>query len=355
MADSTIARNPILAEEWNYDWGLVLRGIEQVWRTTGQDKYLSYIQSNIDRFVQPDGTIRGYTLAEYNVDRLNTGKALLPLFETTGDAKYKLALELLRSQLDTHPRTKSGGFWHKKIYPYQMWLDGIYMADAFYAQYECAFPRPSATAFDDIAHQIILIEQHTRDPKTDLLYHAWDESRQQRWADPETGCSPHFWGRAMGWFAMANVDVLDYFPIDHPQRQTLLMIFERTIAALLQVQDKTTGLWSQVLDQGQRSGNYHEASASSMFVYAIAKGVRKEYLPPKYFEAARKGYLGIQDNLISVDSHGFIYLNQICAVAGLGGNPYRDGSYDYYVGERIATNDPKGVGAFILASVEMEL
>ncbi len=377
MADSTIARFPVLAEEWNYQWGLVLKGFEGVWRATGDEKYFVYIQHNIDRFMQPDGTIRGYRLEEYNVDRLNPGKVLFALYEKTRAAKYKRALDLLRSQLDTHPRTRSGGFWHKQIYPYQMWLDGIYMADAFYAQYEHAFViarsaggdeaiseplgdcfaslavTPSR-AFDDLAHQIILIEQHTRDQKTGLLYHAWDESNRQRWADPTTGCSPHFWGRAMGWYGMAIVDVLDFLPRDHPQRDAILAILNRMFDALVRAQDAATGVWYQVLDQGARAGNYLESSASCMFVYAIVKGVRHNYLPQKYLPIARRAYDGIIQQFIQVDDAGQVHLTGTCQSAGLGGTPYRDGSFEYYVSEPVVTNNHHGVGAFILASVEIE-
>ncbi len=352
MADSVMQRSPVLADHWEYDWGVVLQGVEQVWLKTGNPSYLSYIQDNIDRFVAPDGTLRTYRLEEYNLDRINTGKLLFVLDGKTGAAKYRRALEVLRSQLKTHPRTREGGFWHKKIYPHQMWLDGIYMAAPFYAEFARTFHQPDA--FDDVVHQIILIDKHTRDSKTGLLYHGWDESKQQRWANPITGCSPHFWGRAMGWYAMALVDVLDSLPPDHARRPAILAIFDQVVQALARVQDQATGLWYQVLDQGERVGNYHEASASCMFVYAIAKGVRKGYLPPRWLDVARKAYLGILGNLIEIDGRGLVNLNGICAVAGLGGHPYRDGSFDYYVGEKIVTNDYKGVGAFILASVEME-
>jgi unsaturated rhamnogalacturonyl hydrolase len=233
-----------------------------------------------------------------------------------------------------------------------MWLDDIYMAAPFYAAFARKFDEPAA--FDDIAHQIMLIEQHTRDPNSGLLYHAWDESAQQRWANPDTGCSPHFWGRAMGWYAMALVDVLDEFPADHPRHAEIVASLNRLATAAAQVQDAASGLWYQVLDQGARAGNYHEASASCMFVYALAKGARQGYLPPNYLAVAQQGFDGIVRDLITVDAEGLVTLERVCAVAGLGGNPYRDGSYDYYVGERVAANDYKGVGPFILAALEIE-
>jgi len=233
-----------------------------------------------------------------------------------------------------------------------MWLDSIYMASPFYAEFGKTFGEPAA--FDDVAIQIIVIEKHTRDSKTGLLYHAWDESKQQRWANPVTCCSPHFWGRAMGWYAMAIVDVLDYLPQDHPKRPDILKIFERMVVALANVQDKPTGLWYQVLDQGSREGNYLEPSGSCMFVYSIAKAVRRGHLSHSSLDVARQGYQGILDNFIRVDDQGLVNLEKTCGAAGLGGTPYRDGSYEYYVTEKIVTNDYKGVGPFILASVEME-
>jgi len=352
MADSIMSQRPALSEQWNYDWGVLLKGIEQVWLRTHDPKYLDYIKRNIDHFVQPDGALRTYRLEEYNIDRINTGNLCFRLYAQTGDERYKKVLFLLRSQLVTHPRTRESGFWHKQIYPHQMWLDGIYMAGPFLANFAKTFGEPAA--FDEVAHQIILIEKHTRDAKTGLLYHGWDESKQQRWANPETGCSPHFWSRAIGWYTMAIVDVLDYLPPDHPKRPAILAIFERAIAALVQVQDQSTGLWYQVLDQGNREGNYLEASGSCMFVYSIAKAVRQGYLPKVSLEMARKGYQGILNNLIRVDEQGLVNLEMTCGGAGLGGTPYRDGSYEYYVGEKIVTNDYKGVGPFILASSEME-
>jgi unsaturated rhamnogalacturonyl hydrolase len=287
---------------------------------------------------------------------INNGKLLFHLYHTTGDDRYKHAILLLREQLRHHPRTSEGGFWHKQIYPHQMWLDGIYMGAPFYAQFAATFDEPGA--FDDIAHQITLVAQQTRDPQSGFFYHAWDSAKQQPWANPETGCSPHFWGRAMGWFAMALVDVLDYFPEQHSKRPDILKIFQEMIPSIAAVQDATTGLWYQVRDQGQRPGNYHEASASCMFVYALAKGVRQGYLDTETENIARKGYQGILKHLIEVDKQGLVNLNKICAVAGLGkfkpDMRYRDGSYNYYISEPVVTNDYKGIGAFILASAEME-
>jgi unsaturated rhamnogalacturonyl hydrolase len=352
MAESIMGRHPLLAKKWAYEWGVVLKGIEQVWLRTRDNRYYGYIKRNVDAFIDPAGGIKTYRLEEYNLDQINTGKLLFHLYDETGDERYKKAAYLLREQLRTHPRTSERGFWHKQIYPYQMWLDGIYMAGPFYAEFSRTFGEPEG--FDDVARQIILVESHTRDPQTGLLYHGWDESRKQRWANPETGCSPNFWGRAMGWYAMAIPDVLDHLPEEHPKREKIVAIFSDMIEAISAVQDLSTGLWYQVLDQGGREGNYLEASASCMFVYAIIKGVRKGYINSGYLNVAERGYTGILQHLVQVGDQGAVNLNQVCSVAGLGGDPYRDGSFEYYISEKVVTNDHKGVGPFILASTEIE-
>lgn len=278
---------------------------------------------------------------------------MLLLYKVTGKPKYLKAVQSLRQQLRTHPRTSEGGFWHKKIYPYQMWLDGLYMGEPFYAEYAALFHED--TAFNDIARQFILMERHARDSKTGLLYHGWDESRQQRWANKTTGLSPNVWDRAMGWYGMGLVDVLDYFPQNHPKRDTLIAILNRMAAAVQKYQDPKTGVWFQVMDKATSKGNYVEASGSCMFVYALAKGVRNGYLPQSYMNVARKGYNGIIKEFIETDARGLTHLKGTVSVAGLGGNPYRDGSYEYYLSEKVIVNDPKGVGAFLLAGNEMEI
>lgn len=341
------------AEKWSYDQGVVLKGIEGVWLNTADGKYFRFIQQSMDRFVSDDGTIRTYAIDEYNIDNINNGKILLLLYKVTGQQKYLKAAALLREQLRTHPRTKEGGFWHKKIYPYQMWLDGLYMGEPFYAEYAEMFH--DEAAFHDILSQFRFMEIHSADDRTGLLYHAWDESRQQRWADPATGRSPHFWGRAMGWYAMALVDALDYFPQNDEKRAALIKILERLAVAVKKYQEPKSGLWYEVLDKGSAKGNYLEASVSCMFTYALAKGVRKGYLPISYLDVARKGYRGIVTRFIKTDPNGQMSLEGTVSVGGLGGNPYRDGSYEYYLSEKVVTNDPKGIGAFLMAANEMEI
>ncbi|MFC1481737.1 glycoside hydrolase family 105 protein [Candidatus Neomarinimicrobiota bacterium] len=360
MADSEIARRGERLDyggsdpsaKWRYTTGLFLKSILAVWEATDDQKYFAYVQRVIDSFIADDGTIATYKISDYNIDKINSGKVLLALYSTTGTEKYKLAADILRGQLADHPRTQTGGFWHKQRYPWQMWLDGIYMGAPFYAGYSKMFNDPAG--FDDVVNQILLIDVQTRDPETGLRYHAWDESKEQRWANPVTGTSPHFWGRAMGWYAMAIVDVLDYVPEDHIERSKILFILDDLVGAIKNYQDNS-GLWYQVVDLGDREGNYLEASASAMFVYAIAKGVNQGYLDSKYWQVAETGFDGLVNNLISVNENGAMSLNQVCAVAGLGGDPYRDGSYEYYIGEPVVANDLKGVGPFILASIELAM
>ena len=351
MVETVMKRHPIVHEKWDYTAGLVLTGVERLGDRTGNARYRKYVRENMDRLVQSDGSIATYRAEEFNLDQVNQGRLLFPLYERTRDARYAKAIELLRDQLRRQPRTSEGGFWHKQIYPQQMWLDGLYMAEPFYAQY-AAIHHDSA-AFNDIARQFLLVARHTRDAKTGLFYHAWDESRSQGWADSLTGLSKNFWGRADGWYAMALVDVLDYLPVSHPDRAALVRTLGDLADAVAKVQDPVTGLWWQVLDQGNRKGNYLESSASSMFVYALAKGARKGYLAPRFAGVARRGYDGIIANLITVDSSGLVSLHNVCQVAGLGGAQNRSGTYDYYISEPVVADDYKGVGAFILASLEL--
>lgn len=338
---------------WSYDQGVLLEGMEGIWKRTADAEYYRYIQKSIDKLVDKDGTIKGYKPEAYNIDNIKTGRALLLLYRVTGQEKYYKALSQLREQLKTQSRTSEGGFWHKKVYPNQMWLDGLYMGEPFYAEFATVFNEPSD--FDDIAKQFILTEKHARDPKTGLLYHGWDESKQQKWANKTTGTSPNFWGRAMGWYGMALVDVLEYLPENHPQRKELLAILNRFAVAVQKYEDPKSGVWYQVLDKANEEGNYLESSASSMFVYTLAKGTRLGYLPEKYQAVAKKGYDGTVKQFIETDASGNTNLKGTVAVAGLGGNPYRDGSFEYYTKEKVVTNDPKGVGAFLQAANEMEL
>ncbi len=352
MADSLIERAPVVHPKWDYTAGVALLAVERLARETGNPRYFAYVKANVDRVVQADGTIRTYLLEEFNLDQINEGRLLFPLYERTRDERYLKAASELREQLRRQPRTSEGGFWHKKIYPRQMWLDGLYMAEPFYAQW--AAVEKESSAFDDVVKQFQLVARHTRDSRTGLLYHGWDESRSQVWADPTTGRSPQFWGRATGWYAMALVDVLDFLPEPHPGRGELVRTLRDLADAVARVQDPVTGLWYQVLDQRGRSGNYAETSASSMLVYALAKGARGGQLDPGFRRVAQRGYAGLLRHAVRVGDDGSVSLGGICQVAGLGGKQRRDGSFEYYMSEPVVSDDHKGVGPFILASLELD-
>jgi unsaturated rhamnogalacturonyl hydrolase len=345
--------DPSKPAKWTYDEGVVLKGMQGLWYNTGDGKYFHYIKQCMDLFVDNDGNIRTYKSEDFNLDNINNGRILLLLYKVTGEKKYWNAATKLREQLNEQPRNADGGFWHKKIYPDQMWLDGLYMAEPFYAEY--ALLSHDDAAFNDIAKQFILMEQHSRDPKTGLLYHAWDASKKEKWANKTTGLSSNFWGRAMGWYGMALVDVLDHFPADNPQRKTLIRILNRFANAIVKVQDAKTGLWWDILDRPNYKNNYPEASASSMFVYTLAKGVRKGYLPNTFLGNAKKGFDGITKTFITTTSDGHLNFEGTVSVSGLGGKPYRDGSFEYYMSEKVVQNDPKGLGAFLQAANEMEI
>jgi len=361
MADSVMARWPDgqivrgtdKIGDWAYDKNILFAGFANIWQNTGDPAYYRYVLGSMDRLVTPDGQIPSYKPDDLSLDEVALGRELLLLSGRTRKPQYYKAATTIRHQLDVQPRTPSKGFWHKKRYPNQMWLDGLYMAEPFYAQYAAMFQQPEA--FDDIAHQFVLVEEHTRDPKTGLLYHGWDESKQQRWANKTTGTSPNFWGRAIGWYAMALVDTIPYFPQDHPGRAQMLAILNRLAPAIAKAQDPETGLWYQVMDKPKAAGNYFESSAACMFTYALAKGVRLGYLDPKYQQTAARAYDGIIKRFVKQGADGRLTLTGTVYGAGLGGDPYRDGSYDYYIHEKVGPDDPKGIGAFLLASSEMEL
>src|ERR1017187_338849 len=343
--------------KWDYTVGLFTLSLLKLDGQVHNPDYVKFAENTIGSFITPNGGIKGYKVAEYQLDAINPGKTVLALWQITHDERYQKAATLLRRQLDAQPRTSDGGFWHKQRYPHQMWLDGLYMGAPFYAEYARLFNGP-VSDHDDIAKQIRLVAAHTYDPVTGLFYHAWDESKEQSWAIKTTGTSSNFWGRAIGWYAMALVDVLDYFPTNHPARPEIIATFQKLCGGVVKYQDPKTGLWYQVVDQGDRKGNYLEATASSMFVYAMANGGNHGYLSGEYVPAIVKGYRGIIGNLIKDDGNGKWSLTQCCSVAGLGGTPgngrVRDGSFDYYVGEPMVTNDLKGVGPFILAGIEMQ-
>jgi unsaturated rhamnogalacturonyl hydrolase len=336
---------------WNYELGTLLRGVDAVWLDSADPRYFNYIHKSVNALLAPDGSIPTLKPDEHQLDNILLGRQLLLLYGVTRNERYLTAATFLYDQLAQQPRNASGGYWHKQRYPNQMWLDGLYMAEPFRAQYASISHHPED--FADITHQFVLMERHARDPKTGLLYHGWDESKQERWANKQTGDSSEFWARGIGWYMMALVDTLDYYPANDPGRKPLLDILQREAAAIARYQDTSTGLWYQVVDKSGAKGNYFESSAACMFVYAFAKGVRRGYLPEHYLTNAQRGYRGILAHFVKVDGDD-VSLSGTVKGAGLGGNPYRDGSYAYYIGEKVATDDPKGVGAFLLASSEME-
>ena len=336
---------------WGYTKGLAGDAYVALWKNTRDCRYFDYAKAYADTMINDEGVIYGYKMEDFNIDKINPGKLIFELFKKSGDPRYEIVIKTLRKQLENHPRTEAGGFWHKKRYPHQMWLDGLYMGGVFYARYGVKYNEPQSV--DEAVFWITLMEEKSRCPETGLLYHAWDESREQLWADKESGLSPHFWGRAMGWYGMALVDMLDYLD-GHDRREDVIVIVRRMAEAICKVQDEKTGVWYQVLEMPDAEGNYLEGSVSSMFTYFLLKAVKKGYIEETYLENAEKAYLGIIEHLIKVREDGGVVLTPVCAVAGLGGDPYRDGSYEYYVNEQQRDNDPKGFGPFILASILYE-
>ena len=360
IADSFLARHPDCGtydsassnQQWNYEQGLMLVALLRMWQHTGDGKYFGFVRTNLDHFIAGDGTIRTYSASDYNLDNIGPGRAVLAVYDTTHEERYRLAAEHLRQQLQTQPRTKDGGYWHKNIYPNQIWLDGLFMAQPFSAAYCRRFH--DTGGFSDIAGQFLRIYKHTLDEKTGLLYHGWDESKREKWADPVTGCSSQFWARAMGWYLMGLVDVLEILPDNQPAKERIAGDFRRLAGVLLKFRDNKVNLWYQVVDQGTREGNYLETSASAMFIYAFAKGARLGYLPPRFYHAAWESFRELAGHAITTNSDGTLDIHGTCQSVGLGGSPYRDGSYEYYVSQPQRTNDLRGIGSVLLAAIELE-
>lgn len=335
---------------FGYGQGLATLAMLKVWKQTNNRKYLDYVIEWADSLINDKGEIHEYKVETYNIDYINSGKVLFDVYEQTGNEKYKLAMDRLVNQMKNHPRTLEGAFWHKLIYQHQIWLDGLYMASPFLAEYAVTFDRYDL--IDDVINQFEICAKHTYDAKTGLYYHAWDESKKQRWANKETGQSPNFWGRSVGWWFMAMLDALDFIPQDHSKRDLLIDMVNGLAQTLPKYQDET-GLWYQVLDMGGSEGNYLEATVSAMFMYSFAKAVNKGYIDQKYKDIAEKAYNGLMNELIVKNDDGTLSLTQCCAVGGLSGNPYRDGSFEYYINERIRDNDAKGTGPFIMGCIEL--
>lgn len=338
--------------EWAYEEGVLLDGVTALWRVTGDGRLFNYVKAAVDHSVDASGTIhmadgKPFPVDAHSLDNVEMGRSVLTLYQVLLQPRYYKAASFLHEQVKQQPKTASGGYWHKQIYPNQMWLDGAYMAEPFMAGYAREFGVEGGV--DAAAQQLLIMSEHMREPGSGLLRHGWDESKQMGWADKQTGLSPEVWGRAMGWYAMALVDVLEQMPNDDPKRAQLEEDARRTLTAVIRYQDPGSGLWWQVMEKGGQKGNYLEASASCMFVYSIAKGVRLGVLPLSDARAAERGWAGIQKRFVKPDGT----LSGTVKVAGLGGKPYRSGTYEYYIGEPVGDNDAKGVGAYLLAESEM--
>jgi len=364
MVDSQMSRCPEATYldyaqgrlKWSYTPGLELKAFTDVYEAYGNQAIYDYVYNWYDQIVNEDGTIKTYSVEKYNVDLICPGRSLFYFYDKTGNEKFRKAIELLKSQLDNHPRTEAGAFWHKLIYPHQVWLDGVYMASPFYAEYAVRYleGEEQTKVFDEIVTEFEVAAKYTYDPATKLYRHAWDESKSMFWCDPETGQSQHCWGRGFGWYTIAIVDVLDYLPADYAGREVLINILQKICAELPKWADPETGVWYQVLDQPGREGNYLEATCSAMFTYAYLKAVRLGYIDQSYKEYAVDLYDKLVKTFISTDEQGRISLEQCCSVGGLGGSNNRMGDYAYYLSEPIRPNDSKGVGPFIWASLEIE-
>jgi alpha-L-fucosidase 2 len=336
---------------WDYSLAIVALGAVDLARATGDEEWLGYAAGIVADCLQADGSIRGYRKDEYNIDMVKPGSPALALLEATGDERYQQIAEMLRDQMRTHPRTSGGGFWHKEKYPSQMWLDGLYMASPFLARYAREMDEPAI--FDDVVQQLVLMDEVAYDAEDQLFYHAWDEARAQPWADPETGLSANYWSRSIGWYGMALVDVMEFLPRDHPGFPILQEILVRWALGVQRWQEAETSLWWQVTDAGDRPGNYLEGTASSMFLYVLAKALNHDWLPKNVFAPTLEAaWQGLHDHLLDLDAEGRLNLMQCCRVAGL--SDTRDGSFAYYLSEPIIANDLKGVGPLIRAGVELE-
>lgn len=333
---------------WSYTTGLLAQAMDDLSAATGDARFGEWGQATLDSYVTGDGEILTYDASLYNIDHVNSGKMLLRYLERTGDEKYAQAAAAIRAQLADHPRTSEGAFWHKQIYPWQLWLDGVYMGMPFLAHY--ALNEGDMHGVEEAVTEALIVDRRLRDAETGLYYHAWDEKAEQVWADPETGLSKFFWSRGMGWYAMALVDLLDFVPEDRSDlREPVIEIIRRFADTLLA--HRADGVWYQVTDRPDATGNYPEASGSSMFVYMLAKAVNKGYLDASYAAPTADAYASLVVEFINVSASGAVSLRNVCQVAGLGYG--RDGSYRYYMSEPVISNDPKGVGPFIMAGIQV--
>jgi rhamnogalacturonyl hydrolase YesR len=337
------------SSKWSYTTGLLMEAMDDVFEATGDPRFAEYARRTIDSYLEDDGTIKTYKLDDFNIDNINSGKMLLRLQARHGDPKYRAAIETLAAQLQDHPRTSEGAFWHKLRYPHQLWLDGVYMGMPFLAA--VGEMTGDHEKLEEAVTEFSIARAHLRYTETGLYYHAWDEAGQQEWADPESGRSRYVWARGLGWYAMAVVDILDIIPAEKTAlREPLLGIIAELAESLVRTQDDS-GAWFQVMDMPGEPGNYREASGSAMFTYFLAKAINRGYLPETYTPAAEKAYRGLVDEFVAIDADGAYHLTNICATAGLGYG--RDGSYRYYMSEKVVRNDPKGLAPAIMALLQV--
>ncbi len=337
---------------WNYIDGCMIKAILDLYAIKGDEKFLKFADDFIDYFVQEDGSIKSYDPKEYNIDNVNAGKTLFELYKLTGKEKYKKAIETIYSQVQSQPRTEEGNFWHKMIYPNQVWLDGMYMGQPFYMQYEVEYN--DCKNCKDSYEQFLNVYKNLRDPKTGLYYHGYDCSRKAFWCDKVTGLSRNFWLRALGWYAMALIDTISVMPANmQAEKDKLSDIYKELIDSMLKYQSEN-GMWYQVVNLGGIPGNYLETSGSSIFAYAIMKSVRMGILDESYFKYGEKAFNGVCEKYLS-EKDGELQLDGICLVAGLGpeDNTRRDGTFGYYMSEPVVSNDAKGVGPLVLAYIEI--
>ena len=337
--------------DWNYIDGCMMTALLAMTDITGDDRYAAFAEQVIDTFVTEDGGILTYKPDNHSLDDINEGRVLFRLYERTGKEKYRKAACFLKGQLDVQPRTEEGSFWHKQIYPDQVWLDGIYMAQPFAALYQKYFGDQD---YSDILRQLETVRAHMRDPETGLYYHGYDASRSIFWADPQTGCSRNFWLRSIGWFSVALADLAEILP-EGEASMRVREIFSDLMQHVSAYADPDTGMYWQVVDQGGREGNYLESSGSAMLAYAMLKGARLGVLSKEYAVKGQKTFNGIVDRYLSFEG-GKMELGGICLVAGLGpgNNRRRDGSYEYYISEPVVKNDAKGVAPFVLCYTEIK-
>lgn len=336
---------------WNYMDGCMIKAIIELYHITKNEKYLQFADDFIDYFVNDDGSIQSYDPKEYNLDNVNAGKTLFDLYQLTGKEKYRKAIDTVYSQLQGQPRTSTGNFWHKMIYPNQIWLDGLYMAQPFYMQYEVTYN--DCKNCSDSFNQFENVYNLMRDTRNGLYYHAYDDSRQMFWCDKVTGLSSNFWLRALGWYAMALIDTMEIMPESlSKEKARLNAIYKELIDSMLPYQDEETGMWYQVVNRGGIKPNYLETSGSAIFAYAIMKSVRLGFLDESYFQYGEKAFSGICRTYLS-EENGELQLGGICLVAGLGNKEMREGTFDYYMREPIVKNEAKGVAPLILAYIEI--